>query len=1647
MSGRGRSSGRSRGFAGRGGRGFTNSGGGSKTAPKASKKTLSDSIYYLGSAKQAADFETTTEFLINHIKKTFNFGNDIGTELETYEEFDLSKYRPTLKVSNDQDEAKRESENKQYEIEFKAEFDAFMKRKQSLETNKTKAYAFLWEQCSKAMQNKIEARSNYDKVDTDNIMIKGHPIHLLKAIKEHALSYQEHRYEMSILLDSLRGVLNLKQKDGESLQDYTKRFKTARDVLVSHIGGPIVFTKYVSNMPGYDKNDSEKSSSCVKKAWDQFLAFTYLDNSDKAKYGTLLTGLQTQQSLKNNQYPKSITEANNVLSNHRFDIASNMGKGKSDRSQKENEKELSTQKEEAPEMSFAMLEGKCYCCGKPNHKSPECRMKDKIPKEEWAINKAKSKEQSHATVSQIPVPNNNTREPTSSTGWSAAHIQFYQAEEMKELILLDNGSTVNLFCNPNLVENITDSNETLHLSTNGGDLHTNQRATVPKYGEVWFDPTAITNIFSFAEMENRYRITYDSSKEKAFVVHLPDKQIKFSRTDNGLYAYKPNYTTKNHASLVNHSLESVEENKKLYAPRQVQRAKMVRHLYHALGTPSLSDFKAIIKMNVIKNLPITLEDVNIAEQIFGTDIGALKGKTTRQKPAPVVSDYIAIPPEILDTHQDIVLCMDGMKVNGIPFLTTISKNIMYRTAEWVPNQTAAAYRSVLNNVFRMYNRAGFRITTIRCDNEFRPLMDELQDVYQVKMNYANPQEHVPEAERNHRVIKERIRAAFHRLPFKKLPKIMIKILTMESAKKLNFFCPKGGVSQYYSPRMILHQRNLDYEKHCSIAFGSYVQAHDEPTHKNDQHPRTLDCIYLRYVDSDQSGHNLLDLRTGRTINRRTVTTVPITQNIIDLVHAMADQDKMSDGLKIETRSGRIIYDSSWIAGVEYENDDETNDKNDNIDSNDDESEIEYDEMDPNDLAEILQDKNQSQENDQNPNEEHNDGGEENLNFQEANLEEANDDDDHNFANDHNIEEYNSQNEEQSNPSGEEEEEEEEKEVEEVDYDRRLYDYDTTRTAQTTRSGRVSKAPERLGFNQYHLFTQGCQQTEYTAETAKVIAKVINHLNNMILAKNKKSQYAFVISYSLKKGLKHFGERGYNATLGEVKQLHDRVVFRPVHISDLTPIEKKRALESLIFLVEKKDGRVKARYCANGSTQRSYIAKEDAASPTAASESHLLTAVIDAKEERDVMSADIPNAFVQTEMETNGKDRVIMKIRGVLVDMLVALNPELYQPFVVIEEGEKVLYVELLKALYGTLQAAIFFYKKFRKDLESQGFKINPYDPCVANRMVNGHQHTVTWHVDDLKSSHKDPKVNDDFLKWLNDMYGDPKIAPVKATRGKVHEYLAMKLDFTTPGKLKVDMKDYVKGMIEEFPEQIENSSYPWNDNLFKVDEKASKLSKQKHEIFHTFVAKGLFLCKRGRPDVQPAIAFFTTRVKSPDEGDWFKLKKMMGFLKKTQDDVLTLHADESGTITWYLDAAFAVHRDCKSHTGAIMTLGAGALQSVSTKHKTNSRSSTEAELVSIDDILSKILWTKLFLQAQGFDVKENILLRDNQSSMKLEMNGKASSGKRTRHFNIKYFYITDLIERKEVSIKFCPTETMVADYMTKPLSGSKFHAFRKLIMN
>ena len=161
---------------------------------------------------------------------------------------------------------------------------------------------------------------------------------------------------------------------------------------------------------------------------------------------------------------------------------------------------------------------------------------------------------------------------------------------------------------------------------------------------------------------------------------------------------------------------------------------------------------------------------------------------------------------------------------------------------------------------------------------------------------------------------------------------------------------------------------------------------------------------------------------------------------------------------------------------------------------------------------------------------------------------------------------------------------------------------------------------------------------------------------------------------------------------------------------------------------------------------------------------------------------------------------------------------------------------------------------------------------------------------------------------------------------------------------------------------------------------------------------------------------------------------------------LKLSAKSLTLAKWFVDAAYAVRDDYKSQFGAMMTMGTGAMLGKSTKQKGNSKSSTQAELMAAGDASSQIIWTKNFMEAQGYTTSTAILYQDNKSAILLEKSGRMSCGKNTKHINIRYFFITDYIKKGYINVEYCPTRKMVADFFTKPLQGALFTMFRDMIM-
>jgi len=202
-------------------------------------------------------------------------------------------------------------------------------------------------------------------------------------------------------------------------------------------------------------------------------------------------------------------------------------------------------------------------------------------------------------------------------------------------------------------------------------------------------------------------------------------------------------------------------------------------------------------------------------------------------------------------------------------------------------------------------------------------------------------------------------------------------------------------------------------------------------------------------------------------------------------------------------------------------------------------------------------------------------------------------------------------------------------------------------------------------------------------------------------------HTLLSQYTLKKGLQVFGKAGAHAVTKELQQLHDRGVLEPKHFNELTREQRVRALAYLMFLKQTRDDdTIKGRGCADGRKQLDWMSKEETASPTVANQALTFSCMIDAKEKRDVATADIPGAFLQTEY-TKGDTHI--RIVGPMLDLLTQIDPSLYRECIhTYPNGKKVLHAEIKKAMYGTLNALLLFWLKLSTTLrDDMGFTVNP----------------------------------------------------------------------------------------------------------------------------------------------------------------------------------------------------------------------------------------------------------------------------------------------------------------------------------------------------
>ena len=576
-----------------------------------------------------------------------------------------------------------------------------------------------------------------------------------------------------------------------------------------------------------------------------------------------------------------------------------------------------------------------------------------------------------------------------------------------------------------------------------------------------------------------------------------------------------------------------------------------------------------------------------------------------------------------------------------------------------------------------------------------------------------------------------------------------------------------------------------------------------------------------------------------------------------------------------------------------------------------------------------------------------------------------------------------------------------------------------------------------------LDARQCVQSAYDAglTPAKIIGTQRVAVNTMVrkFLEEKKSHTCRVSTVEVialhmyaQEAKKRHGDRAVESAEAELREILERGVLSPLTVAQVRILRKakKKFIKSFLFFKEKLDrkgelAKLKARLVAMDNSYESSL-HPDKDSPTVRLESVFAVLAIAAAEGRRCIGLDVGNAYLEADMTG---EEVVVEIDSWVARRLVRLRPEL-QTYVG-EDGK--LYARLDKALYGCVQSAKLWYKHLRGVLERLGFVVNPYDECVFNLTRNGKQITMCCYVDDLLCTCVDAAE----LSWLVSAL-QSEFKKVTVNDGDEIEFVALEIS-QRGGVIDVGMTKYINSLLEEWGGN-RTCATPAEPDIFTNDDGAVPLDEAGRAMFHRRVARLLFFAKRLGVDILLVISVLAGRVKAPTVEDLDRLERVYRYLLGSRNRKLRFRRGKV-SLEAFIDASFAVMPDFKSRTGLLLFINGSVIGAWASKQDLNTRSSTEAELVALTDMIGWVVWMRNWLIAQGYPMGPAVVYQDNTSVKDILKRG-PSSQLRTRHLSIRYHFAGDLMKREEIVIVDCRSEDMWADGLTKILVGSGFRRHR-----
>jgi hypothetical protein len=534
---------------------------------------------------------------------------------------------------------------------------------------------------------------------------------------------------------------------------------------------------------------------------------------------------------------------------------------------------------------------------------------------------------------------------------------------------------------------------------------------------------------------------------------------------------------------------------------------------------------------------------------------------------------------------------------------------------------------------------------------------------------------------------------------------------------------------------------------------------------------------------------------------------------------------------------------------------------------------------------------------------------------------------------------------------------------------------------------------------------------------------------------------YVLNITVKSAMSRYPEAATLAMTAEIRQFVVKKVGIPSTYAVVNSSSNAQIIPVHLFLTEKfhPDGRfnkIKARCVINGARQDRDL-YPDVSSPTVCLPSLLMVLSIAAFHDMDITTTDVVGAFLGAPLHS--PHSIFAKFPPNLAAIYVQQHHSVYGNSIesfLLSDGS--LLLELKMAMYGLIEAAKMFYLSLISTLTAVGYVVSAHDRCVLYKHDSSSISILCIHVDDILQVTSSPALKEELQVCLRRQYSD-----TSTESGDLQFYLGMQItrDRVSRSITLTNPKFVTDILAAHPPPRIFHT--PASHDILSPSPSSPPADKSS---FASQLMKLMYLATRSRPDLLLACSLLATKLQSPSTNDFTLLARVYGYVKHTQLLGLRLQPTSLHLHLW-ADASYGTHIDLKSHGGHCLGFPGAMFLFKSGKQRITVDNTCYAELVQANEAIKDATpCLGLLLQLFPTSCKFITLYQDNQSSIILATRGSGFSG-RSRHVNIRYFMITEAISDGRIKVSYLPTDQMIADIFTKPLTGTSFFHLRALLLN